>query len=163
MRKRRDPSSSTGRRCIQVIKGVIRKNIQDSALFVGIDNVGSLVEIAGSCERLFRTPIPTSYTSHTSRFLTIWALLLPFGEPDAVAQILSAFFASRTNTGASARGGTLLLSFNYDVLGCPCVGRSTARRGSYFARYDCCLLRRVALRVQGCGMSCDGLLSSSHR
>lgn len=74
------------------MSGVIRKNIKDSALFAAIDeNVRSLVEIAGSCERLFRTPIPTSYTSHTSRFLTIWALLLPFGaqaSPGAGVELL---------------------------------------------------------------------------
>ena len=32
----------------------------------------------GACERILRTPIPTSYTRHTSRFLAIWTSLLPF-------------------------------------------------------------------------------------
>lgn len=59
---------------------VVRKNIKDSALFAALDeNLHAIVEISGSSERLFSTPIPTSYTSHTSRFLTVWALLLPFG------------------------------------------------------------------------------------
>ena len=31
----------------------------------------------GACERILRTPIPLSYTRHTSRFLTIWLALLP--------------------------------------------------------------------------------------
>ena len=33
---------------------------------------------AGACERIFRTPIPVVYTRHTSRFLTIWGMLVPF-------------------------------------------------------------------------------------
>ena len=32
----------------------------------------------GVCERVLLTPIPTSYTRHTSRFLTTWVTLLPF-------------------------------------------------------------------------------------
>ena len=32
----------------------------------------------GVCERVLLTPIPTSYTRHTSRFLTAWVTLLPF-------------------------------------------------------------------------------------
>lgn len=32
----------------------------------------------GACERIFKTPLPLLYTRHTSRFLTIWCLMLPF-------------------------------------------------------------------------------------
>ena len=32
----------------------------------------------GGCERILRTPIPTGYTRHTDRFLTIWTSLTPF-------------------------------------------------------------------------------------
>eukprot|EP00941_MAST-03F_sp_MAST-3F-sp1_P003868 g3868.t1 len=31
----------------------------------------------GACERILKTPIPTSYTRHTSRFLATWCNLLP--------------------------------------------------------------------------------------
>eukprot|EP00752_Nemacystus_decipiens_P003572 g3294.t1 len=31
----------------------------------------------GGCERLVQTPVPLHYVRHTSRFLTIWCLLLP--------------------------------------------------------------------------------------
>lgn len=37
----------------------------------------------GGCERIFRTPIPLSYTRHTSRFLVCWLTLLPFCVADA--------------------------------------------------------------------------------
>ena len=36
-----------------------------------------LNDAMGACERLLRTPIPQSYTRHTSRFLTLWCNLLP--------------------------------------------------------------------------------------
>ena len=29
------------------------------------------------CERIFKTPIPTVYTGHTSRFVGVWLALLP--------------------------------------------------------------------------------------
>lgn len=32
----------------------------------------------GACERILKTPIPLSYTRHTSRFLVIWLAALPF-------------------------------------------------------------------------------------
>jgi predicted membrane chloride channel (bestrophin family) len=34
--------------------------------------------VTGGCERILRTPIPLSYTRHTSRFLIIWLTLMPF-------------------------------------------------------------------------------------
>jgi predicted membrane chloride channel (bestrophin family) len=42
-----------------------------------------LQDVMGGCERIFRTPIPLSYTRHTSRFLVCWLTLLPFCVADA--------------------------------------------------------------------------------
>ena len=42
------------------------------------DHVQRLMVALGHCERIVRTPIPTSYTRHTSRFLVIWLHALPF-------------------------------------------------------------------------------------
>lgn len=36
-----------------------------------------LAATIGGCERLVQTPVPLHYVRHTSRFLTIWCLLLP--------------------------------------------------------------------------------------
>ena len=36
-----------------------------------------LTESLGICEKILKTPIPTKFTRHTSRFLTIWCNLLP--------------------------------------------------------------------------------------
>lgn len=39
--------------------------------------VNTLSDALGECERIFRTPIPLSYTRHTSRVLMVWLALLP--------------------------------------------------------------------------------------
>jgi len=36
-----------------------------------------LIQTIGSCERVLGTPVPLSYSRHTSRFLTLWAATLP--------------------------------------------------------------------------------------
>ena len=41
-------------------------------------NITQLEDVCGSCERILRTPIPLSYTRHTSRFMIVWLSLLPF-------------------------------------------------------------------------------------
>lgn len=41
-------------------------------------NITTFQDILGGCERLLRTPLPVSYTRHTSRFLLIWLNVLPF-------------------------------------------------------------------------------------
>jgi len=40
--------------------------------------VKELERVLGACERILRTPIPTSYTRHTSRFLFAWVYASPF-------------------------------------------------------------------------------------
>ena len=36
------------------------------------------LDALGSTERIQKTPIPRAYTRHTSRFLLLWLLFLPF-------------------------------------------------------------------------------------
>jgi len=38
----------------------------------------TLPQAIGACERLVQTPVPLNYARHTSRFLSIWCLTLPF-------------------------------------------------------------------------------------
>eukprot|EP00184_Porphyridium_aerugineum_P005069 CAMPEP_0184695116 /NCGR_PEP_ID=MMETSP0313-20130426/2852_1 /TAXON_ID=2792 /ORGANISM="Porphyridium aerugineum, Strain SAG 1380-2" /LENGTH=380 /DNA_ID=CAMNT_0027153511 /DNA_START=379 /DNA_END=1521 /DNA_ORIENTATION=- len=40
--------------------------------------VADLIDILGACERIAKTPVPLSYSRHTSRFLSLWCLTLPF-------------------------------------------------------------------------------------
>lgn len=42
-------------------------------------NLTEFHDNVGACERLFKTPIPLSYTRLTSRFLVIWHIALPSG------------------------------------------------------------------------------------
>jgi hypothetical protein len=42
------------------------------------DNITAFEDCLGGCERILKTPVPLSYTRHTSRFLMIWLTLLPF-------------------------------------------------------------------------------------
>lgn len=38
----------------------------------------TLLEMTSNCEKILRTPVPWTYSRHTSRFLTLWTLTLPF-------------------------------------------------------------------------------------
>uniref|UniRef100_A0A448Z924 Uncharacterized protein n=1 Tax=Pseudo-nitzschia multistriata TaxID=183589 RepID=A0A448Z924_9STRA len=49
----------------------LRKNEMHAALTIFEDNLGS-------SERLLTSPVPLIYNRHTSRFLSVWLLLLPF-------------------------------------------------------------------------------------
>mmetsp|Transcript_3318 Transcript_3318/g.4262 ORF Transcript_3318/g.4262 Transcript_3318/m.4262 type:complete len:419 (+) Transcript_3318:163-1419(+) len=40
--------------------------------------INKLSDHVGACERLVQTPVPLAYARHTSRFLSIWILTLPF-------------------------------------------------------------------------------------
>lgn len=53
------------------------QHIQPLQKFQMHNNLTEFEDILGGCERLLRTPIPLSYTRHTSRFLLIWLTLLP--------------------------------------------------------------------------------------
>lgn len=39
--------------------------------------VGNLCDYLGMCERILMTPIPPSYSRHTSRFLSVYCFTLP--------------------------------------------------------------------------------------
>ena len=43
------------------------------------NNMAQFLDNLGTCERLFKTPIPVAYTRLTSRVLMLWHLALPFG------------------------------------------------------------------------------------
>ncbi|KAI8103355.1 hypothetical protein M9435_004694 [Picochlorum sp. BPE23] len=68
---------------IQVLSMLVRRlsemNMRPDMILQSMDsNITQLEDICGSCERILRTPIPLSYTRHTSRFMIIWLSLLPF-------------------------------------------------------------------------------------
>lgn len=46
--------------------------------FVMLAHVDNMCKVLGKCERLVQTPVPLNYVRHTSRFLALWLLTLPF-------------------------------------------------------------------------------------
>ena len=42
------------------------------------EGIRQLQQSMDTCEKLLRTPLPLSYTRHTSRFLIMWLTWLPF-------------------------------------------------------------------------------------
>ena len=68
---------------LQVLSLLLREMVEtspQSKYIVGNmeRNLTELEDVCGSCERILKTPIPLSYTRHTSRFMIIWLSLLPF-------------------------------------------------------------------------------------
>lgn len=65
---------------LNVISEVIKKaNVPITEVYRMDENLTYFADVVGACERIFKTPIPLSYTRHTSRFLTIWMTFLPIG------------------------------------------------------------------------------------
>jgi putative membrane protein len=58
---------------------VYSTNIRDMERSSIDANITQFHDNVGACERIFKTPIPLSYTRLTSRFLVIWHLALPLG------------------------------------------------------------------------------------
>jgi len=52
--------------------------VEASHLHAACHMVEELMGVMASCEKILRTPVPWTYTRHTSRFLTIWLGTLPF-------------------------------------------------------------------------------------
>lgn len=64
---------------LQVLSEILSKsNMPDIMKCFTSQNLTQLNDNVGNCERLFKTPIPLSYTYLTSQFLLIWHLILPF-------------------------------------------------------------------------------------
>eukprot|EP00192_Tetraselmis_astigmatica_P012318 CAMPEP_0117661062 /NCGR_PEP_ID=MMETSP0804-20121206/7342_1 /TAXON_ID=1074897 /ORGANISM="Tetraselmis astigmatica, Strain CCMP880" /LENGTH=408 /DNA_ID=CAMNT_0005467915 /DNA_START=159 /DNA_END=1385 /DNA_ORIENTATION=- len=63
---------------LQVCSELNRVSGAEPELQTRIDRNFTIMEdVIGACEKILRTPIPVSYTRHTSRFLTMWTGLLP--------------------------------------------------------------------------------------
>ncbi|GAX86200.1 hypothetical protein CEUSTIGMA_g13614.t1, partial [Chlamydomonas eustigma] len=65
--------------CIAMITRLVSRAGMPTELLLRMDeNISTLVQAVSSCERIINTPIPLSYTRHTSRFLMVWLTCLPF-------------------------------------------------------------------------------------
>jgi predicted membrane chloride channel (bestrophin family) len=64
---------------LSVISMAIEESHTTDAARVRMDeNLTFFADALGACERILKTPIPLTYTRHTSRFLVIWLAFLPF-------------------------------------------------------------------------------------
>eukprot|EP00210_Caulerpa_lentillifera_P004218 g4023.t1 len=66
--------------CLHMLSRILANSKMDEFEQLQLqNNVTAFEDVLGGCERLYTTPIPLSYTRHTSRYLLIWLTLLPFG------------------------------------------------------------------------------------
>ena len=64
---------------LQVLSEIVKEARAGAAPTMRMDdNITTFEDCLGGCERILKTPVPLSYTRHTSRFLMIWLTLLPF-------------------------------------------------------------------------------------
>ena len=64
--------------CLQVLARLVAKGCPDSSVAYRLDeDLKYLEDTIGGFERLYRTPIPLSYTRHTSRLLLLWLVYAP--------------------------------------------------------------------------------------
>lgn len=63
---------------LQVLAQIVQSAGLPTAVTMRMEeNLTNFEDCQGGCERILRTPIPLSYTRHTSRFLLIWLTMLP--------------------------------------------------------------------------------------
>lgn len=66
--------------CLSAMSATLRKANLDSMQTASIDRtISTLVDLTGANERIFKSPIPLVYTRLTSRFLSLFLILLPLG------------------------------------------------------------------------------------
>jgi len=66
--------------CLQAMSETLRKADLEPIAASRIDStISVLVDLTGANERIFKSPIPLVYTRLTSRFLTLFLVLLPLG------------------------------------------------------------------------------------
>lgn len=61
----------------------------------------------GICDKIYSSPVPLVYTRHTARFLSLWALLLPFA--------LYSVFSGTSEELAVLPGSAILAFFLFGV------------------------------------------------
>ena len=126
--------------CLQVMSHIIEGvGINDFQRLQMQQNITTFEDILGGCERLLRTPIPVSYTRHTSRFLLIWLTILPL-----------ALYAKLAWATVPAVGfiSLLLLGAGF-AAAAPCCGVAPARMEAQAARQLTCILHQAA-QVAAC-------------
>ena len=64
--------------CLHVLSAIVAASIPDRSDALRVDeDLRSLGDTLGGTERIYKTPIPVSYTRHTSRILLMWLVFMP--------------------------------------------------------------------------------------
>jgi predicted membrane chloride channel (bestrophin family) len=64
--------------CLQVLSDMVEAtDMTDAQKFQMQQEITVFEDILGGCERLLRTPIPVSYTRHSTRMIMLWLTLFP--------------------------------------------------------------------------------------
>jgi putative membrane protein len=71
--------------CITLIMG--SADLDTGRVMAMDQNLTTLSDVLGGCERILRTPIPLSYTKMTTRFLLLWLILLPLSLSWEIVQL----------------------------------------------------------------------------
>ena len=83
--------------CCQVLTELLAKSHMPDILKAFVSqNIQTFVDNTGMCERLFKTPIPLSYTHLTSQFLVVWHVVLPLAIWDSCGWLVvpATFFSA---------------------------------------------------------------------
>jgi len=79
--------------CLQALGQLIYAQVADKHTALRLDeSLSRMEDVVGGCERLYRTPIPLSYTRHTSRMLLVWLAYMPlamYGEIGGAALVVA--------------------------------------------------------------------------
>jgi predicted membrane chloride channel (bestrophin family) len=65
-------------RLTHFMKIAVKEGINDNAQLMLEQTISEINQAGGVCERLLSTPIPLSFSRHSSRSIMIWLLTLPF-------------------------------------------------------------------------------------
>lgn len=79
-----DPGMHVPARIAALLHARVHDAYRDGRLtgdqLIGVANdLGTLMDICGACERIKNTPIPYSYSSFIKKFIVVYSLTLPFG------------------------------------------------------------------------------------
>ncbi|KAL3931381.1 MAG: hypothetical protein SGPRY_001147 [Prymnesium sp.] len=66
--------------CINAIGNIVREADLDEWHRAQLDgSITALADLTGANERIFKSPVPLTFTRHLSRFIAVFCILIPFG------------------------------------------------------------------------------------
>jgi len=85
--------------CAAALSSLERSDYSHATHLIIEERIHELETVVGACERLFGSPIPPTYTHHSSRVMTLWALLMPMSLLSAGLSTFGVVFATTVAAG----------------------------------------------------------------